>query len=810
MRPAYHIQYLMALTKVTILIILCLAVLSTLLAKFQNLVYIDNDVPSNITFIGSEGPYPNNQYRHLMIFLQVSDIHLSLFRDFTRGPDLKRFCKEVIPVIQPSVVLATGDLVDATTPDHLGSRQFEEEWKTYQKILFESGVAKETVWLDIRGNHDNFNTVSLDKEDNLFRRYSIQGHKHNRSYNYTFHHGSDTYTFIGINACLEPGPKRPFNFLGIINQDEYRKLQKMEEQSRNSNMTIWFGHYPTSTIAAPYPGARELMRDSGPYLCGHLHTLGGMVPIMYTLQSTGSLELELGDWKDNRRYRLAAVDHGIFTFIDQNLNDWPVILITNPKHALYGMPTVEPLSRIKKSTHIRVLTFSPSGIKLVKLQIDDEPWQNMTHVSKGLYTLPWISEIYAENLHTIKVYVQNLYYRVLTFSPSGIKLVKLQIDDEPWQNMTHVSKGLYTLPWISEIYAENLHTIKVYVQDKKGREKIIEQSFSLDGSRPVFPLGARFALMGHISIGQTIFSILMVIAVIPLCILRCLHHYGKTRFIRIRAECNCVRRWLFKFYLLSSVDHLLWPIIFIAVYIAIGPWFIGEIIDGYIGACFVWGIVIAGKVVPGGLTFIAGSIFNSTKALLVIIITYYSFFIEIFNFFIGPWFIGEIIDGYIGACFVWGIVIAGKVVPGGLTFIAGSIFMLTFYIPVVLLLTHCLYNRYQVLLNIHKTKCAISMYICQNVSMIVFIIWQILCAVGYYYSYGLMAFLLGFTTTWSVIFVLVLWRITVTLPYSKLPVPIRPLNQEQQIGGEPLLLAEDLHSRDTGDKIPMRNQVSAS
>ncbi|XP_067136541.1 transmembrane protein 62-like isoform X2 [Centruroides vittatus] len=651
MRPAYHIQYLMALTKVTILIILCLAVLSTLLAKFQNLVYIDNDVPSNITFIGSEGPYPNNQYRHLMIFLQVSDIHLSLFRDFSRGPDLKRFCKEVIPVIQPSVVLATGDLVDATTPDHLGSRQFEEEWKTYQKILFESGVSKETVWLDIRGNHDNFNTVSLDKEDNLFRRYSIQGHKHNRSYNYTFHHGSDTYTFIGINACLEPGPKRPFNFLGIINQDEYKKLQKMEEQSRNSNMTIWFGHYPTSTIAAPYPGARELMRDSGPYLCGHLHTLGGMVPIMYTLQSTGSLELELGDWKDNRRYRLAAVDHGMFTFIDQNLNDWPVILITNPKHALYGMPTIEPLSRIKKSTHIRVLTFSPSGIKLVKLQIDDEPWQNMTHVSKGLYTIPWISEIYAENLHTIKVYVQ----------------------------------------------------------------------------------------------GQTIFSILMVIAVIPLCILRCLHHYGKTRFIRIRAECNCIRRWLFKFYLLSSVDHLLWPIIFIAVYIAIGPWFIGEIIDGYIGACFVWGIVIAGKVVPGGLTFIAG-----------------------------------------------------------------SIFMLTFYIPVVLLLTHCLYNRYQVLLNIHKTKCAISMYICQNVSMIVFIIWQILCAVGYYYSYGLMAFLLGFTTTWSIVFVLVLWRITVTLPYSKLPVPIRPLNQEQQIGGEPLLLAEDLHSRDTGDKIPMRNQVSVS
>lgn len=28
--------------------------------------------------------------------------------------------------------------------------------------------------------------------------------------------------------------------------------------------------------------------------------LGGLVPNMYTLQQAGFLELELGDWKDNR------------------------------------------------------------------------------------------------------------------------------------------------------------------------------------------------------------------------------------------------------------------------------------------------------------------------------------------------------------------------------------------------------------------------------------------------------------------------------------------------------------------------------
>jgi hypothetical protein len=36
------------------------------------------------------------------------------------------------------------------------------------------------------------------------------------------------------------------------------------------------------------------------YLCGHLHTLGGLMPEMYTMHKEGNLELELGDWKDNR------------------------------------------------------------------------------------------------------------------------------------------------------------------------------------------------------------------------------------------------------------------------------------------------------------------------------------------------------------------------------------------------------------------------------------------------------------------------------------------------------------------------------
>ena len=43
-----------------------------------------------------------------------------------------------------------------------------------------------------------------------------------------------------------------------------------------------------------------ICRHGSLYLCGHLHTLAGLMPNMYSRQKTGYLELELADWKDQR------------------------------------------------------------------------------------------------------------------------------------------------------------------------------------------------------------------------------------------------------------------------------------------------------------------------------------------------------------------------------------------------------------------------------------------------------------------------------------------------------------------------------
>lgn len=37
-----------------------------------------------------------------------------------------------------------------------------------------------------------------------------------------------------------------------------------------------------------------------------------------------------------------------------------------------------------------------------------------------------------------------------------------------------------------------------------------------------------------------------------------------------------------------------------------GPWFVGELIEGQVGACFSFGVFVGGSFLQGGLTFVVG------------------------------------------------------------------------------------------------------------------------------------------------------------------------------------------------------------
>ena len=355
---------------------------------------------------------PSDKLENIFWFVQLSDIHVSAHHDPNIVSDLKDFVYSIITIINPSLVLATGDLVDAKSRDGFSTNQNTEEWKKYYSILQETKIEDKIPWLDLRGNHDCFDVKNVKHESNRFSNYSAMGKKHNlKSYMYLHKANFGTYSFIGIDACPEPGLKRPFNFFGILTDRDVAELTLMARETVSHNFTIWFAHYPTATLAVNYDTTLKpalKISNSLAYLCGHLHHLGGITYTMYSRQPDGYLELELADWKVNRRYRIMAIDHDLASFVDTNYMNWPVILVTNPKEARLSAPYVEPLRRMIYSTHIRILIFSPHYIDNVIARVDGiELMASSRHIEGPLFVIKWDPSHYAKGIHTLQIEVSS-------------------------------------------------------------------------------------------------------------------------------------------------------------------------------------------------------------------------------------------------------------------------------------------------------------------------------------------------------------------------------------------------------------------
>lgn len=131
------------------------------------------------------------------------------------------------------------------------------------------------------------------------------------------------------------------------------------------------------------------------------------------------------------RYRVLAVDHDLLSFADLKFEQWPVVLVTNPKDAQYMHPGAEPLGRVRRSTHIRfvcsenasvsrrrvlqrgdgvpfnrILAFSEAPITAVHVSVDGDPLGKGHPAGGPLYVLPWDPSLYLRGLHTIQVKVE--------------------------------------------------------------------------------------------------------------------------------------------------------------------------------------------------------------------------------------------------------------------------------------------------------------------------------------------------------------------------------------------------------------------
>ncbi|XP_077674923.1 transmembrane protein 62 isoform X4 [Eretmochelys imbricata] len=342
----------------------------------------------------------------------------------------------------------------------------------------------------------------------------------------------------------EPAPGPEASNLFWVVQSQMEELSSLATESHHSNQTIWFGHYPTSTIISPSPGVRMVMSSATAYLCGHFHTLGGLMPVLHSRHPQGTLELELGDWMENRKYRILAFDHDLLSFADMNFEKWPAVLITNPKSLLYSSSTHEPLVKILHSTHIRILVFTPSLITSVKVSID------------------------------------------------GVHL----------GDAHHESGPLYVLKWNPQNYSEGLHHIDVTVQDAIGKSSTQGHTFAVNEN-----LSLRFGFLSslilltdHYILARVLFGLTVLVQITLLLLFRYL------RKPMLKGPPGLVMLTSFSLHVLSKTNIFFYSVLILNLYTALGPWFIGEVIDGQVGTCFSFGVIVGGHFLQGSLTFVVG------------------------------------------------------------------------------------------------------------------------------------------------------------------------------------------------------------
>jgi predicted MPP superfamily phosphohydrolase len=342
-------------------------------------------------------------------FVQVSDVHFSVFHP-QRKVNFDKFMMS-LRVTQPKFVLNTGDTTDGEgNPFIWHVQQYEDEWKGYHDVMKKyEREWNSTNWFDVRGNHDHYGETRKGL-DAMYHKYGISGRKFGRSRLYEFTHKEKfgNYHFIGLDAVANITSLRPYFYFGQFEPYWVEKLKdNIRKASIRSNHTILFGHWPMCAMYSHDFKTTTDLIDIGKdlpvlaHLFGHLHEMYKLAPNGVKTKLDGHLELEVLDFKNNNFMRVVAIDNDIMSFVDSKYNEYPIILITNPKDARF-MSQREPLVRMSRGK-IRLMVFSPTAIKEVEVSINNVFLGRAIKEEVNLWTIDWAPERYANGLHEILV-----------------------------------------------------------------------------------------------------------------------------------------------------------------------------------------------------------------------------------------------------------------------------------------------------------------------------------------------------------------------------------------------------------------------
>lgn len=345
-------------------------------------------------------------------FVHLTDTHISQYVDLNRGPDLKALADNVLQGVNPALIVVTGDLTDSKTSFGRAA-QNPGEWEEYRDVIQYVANSTGLEWdevLDLRGNHDSFDVPVRSGKIDYYYKFSMSGKAFKgkrirfsplfqkiggiESKNGT---RCPVGMLLGLDLAPEPGLKGPSNFLGFADDwlvhhvdTELSNLKRELRMIGCSPVIMAYGHYPFGIVAYAnelkwVPGIVSqqgkrledvlLKHGVAAYFCGHLHEkFGHRLHKIWRSGANHLAELESADWKVTRRFRVAAIDNGVLSFVDLLYTPGPspaqffvvpednsmvighhIVVITNPGSAFYSPLGSE--HEVEALTAIRALIF---------------------------------------------------------------------------------------------------------------------------------------------------------------------------------------------------------------------------------------------------------------------------------------------------------------------------------------------------------------------------------------------------------------------------------------------------------------------
>ncbi len=353
----------------------------------------------------------------LFWFVHISDIHIgaSGAQDST---NLNWLVTQAKSVIQPSFIVATGDLTDSTDGGLFPNGPYQSEWNQYRSIV--DGSVSADSYYDLPGNHEAYN----DRYFTYYRLNSIQGRATNAtqvSWTRSFTFG--TYLFIGLNTADNTGSGfsifPPYGDHAGLDAAELSFIDSELRAHAGANLNLIFGHHPivptgNSSDTYLYYGATELEALMNSYLTslygfGHTHVFDERFFTKGITNSAGVFYFNVASLgkSSGNNFTLKAIDCDGLSSVTQTVNTWPLVLITAPLDSHLGgveNPYNYPVYNTAGNP-IRALVFDPGTISRVEYRIDDTgSWYPMSPTGLSqVWSALWDASALLQGDHSIRV-----------------------------------------------------------------------------------------------------------------------------------------------------------------------------------------------------------------------------------------------------------------------------------------------------------------------------------------------------------------------------------------------------------------------